>query len=147
MAPISNSALALKRQQLIEGNQQLEEQNETLKKEISKAQDTLNSLRSDISTAKQDLDNYENNKKNLSVDINTLKQERDVLLTEIGEQNNQGEFPDGTLKHKKSKLEIEIAQLNAQISKQKQQFETEQQQIVAAFDEKKQTAGKPRTKT
>lgn len=136
MAPIPNVALALKRQQLIEDNKQLENQNETLQNEISKAQNSLNSLHSDISAAKQDFENYEHDKKRLSSDINALKQEKSVLLTEIGEQNNQGEFPEGTLKHKKSKLETEIVQLDAQISKQRQQFETEQQQMVANFDAK-----------
>lgn len=136
MAPITNVALLSKRQQLIEDNKQLENQNETLQNEISKAQNSLNSLHSDISAAKQDFENYEHDKKRLSSDINALKQEKSVLLTEIGEQNNQGEFPEGTLKHKKSKLETEIVQLDAQISKQRQQFETEQQQMVANFDAK-----------
>lgn len=129
MAPVPNSKLALKRQQLIEDNKQLENQNETLKNEIAQAQETLTSLQAGLSEIAQDLDEHKSEKNTLVNDIEQLKTEKADLETEIGIQNDDGEYPEESLNDKKSKLENDIAKLEADGQKRKEEITTEIKQL------------------
>ena len=137
MAHVPNSKLALKRQQLIEDNKQLENQNETLKNEIAQAQETLTSLQAGLSEIAQDLDEHKSEKDTLVNDIEQLKTEKADLETEIGIQNDDGEYPEESLKDKKSKLENDIAKLVADGQKRKEEIVSETKQLDEEYQKHK----------
>lgn len=122
MAPITNSALALSRKQLIEENKQLETAKQVLQNEISQAQDTLTSLQSDISVTTQNLTDYKSEENMLLNGINQLKTEQNKLETEIGLQDDVGEYPVGSLNYEKIKLENRIAKLDEDGQKREEEI-------------------------
>ncbi len=122
MAPITNSALALSRQQLIEENKQLETEKQTLQNEISQAQDTLTSLQSDISVNTQNLTRYKSEENALINNINQLKTAQDQLETKIGLQDDTGEYPAVSLNHKKIQLENRIVELEETAQKREEEI-------------------------
>jgi len=82
MTSISSSKLALKKQQLLEENQQLDNQNKTLKNEISKAEETLNSLR----TEEQ---NFKIEQQQMIEKLNKLKMQEQKYKEEVAARQQQ----------------------------------------------------------
>lgn len=137
MAPVPNSVLALNRQQLIDENQQLMTEKQTLQNEISQAQDTLASLQSDISVTTQNLTRYKSEENAISNDINQLKGVQEQLKTNIGLQDDTGNYPVGSLSYKKTELENSIAKLEKTGQKREEEIAQKTQQLDEEYQKHK----------
>lgn len=137
MAPVSNSALALSRQQLIEEKERLETTNTNLQNEISQKQNILTTLQSDVSETNQTLRDCKAEKTALRNAIDRLKIEKNNLESEIGVQDDNGKFPEASLEYKKLKLENNIAKLKADGQKQEEAIANKVKQLDEEYQKHK----------
>lgn len=137
MAPVPNSTLALKRQQLIEDNQKLELQGETLQNDISQAQETLASLQSNIDVIRQELSDSRLEKEVLISDVSQLKTEKEKLKNEIGVSDDADVYPEGSLNYEKQKLKNAIKKLETDGQKREEEIDAKTKELDVAYQKHK----------